>query len=172
MVVPIVGGAQGSRCAWNLRGKLADANIVFVGLGMNMSDPKAAYDASRYAGVTFFARRSPGTSARVRVHFPDWNTDPDGAICRECFNDFGADITVTEQWTQYTLRFESLEQLPGWGSPRPQHVDSSRLFGIQFRVVDRDVPFDVWIDDLAFIEGGSPPPTTQAAAAPVSNRSF
>ena len=45
MVVPIVGGAQGSRCAWNLRGKLADANIVFVGLGMNMSDPKAAYDA-------------------------------------------------------------------------------------------------------------------------------
>jgi endoglucanase len=172
MVVPIVGGAQGSRCAWNLRGKLADANIVFVGLGMNMSDPKAAYDASRYAGVSFFARRSPGTSARVRVHFPDWNTDPDGAICRECFNDFGADITVTEQWTQYTLRFESLEQLPGWGSPRPQHVDSSRLFGIQFRVVDRDVPFDVWIDDLAFIEGGSPPPTTQAATAPVSNRSF
>ena len=63
---------------------------AFVGLGMNMSHPKAAYDASRYGGVTFFARRSPGTSARVRVHFPDWNTDPDGAVCRDCFNDFGA----------------------------------------------------------------------------------
>lgn len=171
MVVPILGGAQGSGCAWNLRGKLAAEDSAFVGLGMNMSHPKAAYDASRYAGVTFFARRSPGTSARVRVHFPDWNTDPDGAICRDCFNDFGAEITVTEQWTQYTLRFESLEQLPGWGTPRPQRIDSSRLFGIQFRVVDRDAPFDIWIDDLAFIES-VPPATTQAAAAPVSVRRF
>ncbi len=170
MVVPIVGGAQGSRCAWNIRGKLADGNIAFVGLGMNMSHPKAAYDASRYAGVTFFARRSPGTSARVRVHFPDWNTDPDGAICRDCFNDFGADITVTEQWTQYSLRFESLEQLQGWGTPRPQRIDSSRLFGIQFRVMDRGAPFDIWIDDVAFIESAPQPPTTQAAAAPVSAR--
>jgi endoglucanase len=117
-----------------------------------MSQPRAAYAASKYAGITFSARRSPGASAGVRVHVPDWNTDPDGAVCRQCFNDFGADITLTESWQTYTLLFDSLTQLPGWGTPRPQRVDSSRLFGIQFRVTDKGAPFDVWIDDLAFVE--------------------
>lgn len=153
--VPLLGGAHGSRCAWNLRGRLADEQIVFAGLGVNMRHPKAAYDASRFVGVSFFARHGAGSSWRVRVHFPDGNTDPDGGVCQQCFNDFGAEIAVTEQWTKYTLLFDSLGLRREWGMPRPERLDASRLFGIQFRAIGVDEPFDIWIDDLAFVEGGS-----------------
>jgi endoglucanase len=163
---PILGGANGSRCAWNMRGKLSDGRLAFVGLGMNMLDRKRAYDASGFTGVSFFARRGPGSSAVVRVHLTDWNTDPDGHLCRQCYNDFGANIVVTEAWTKYTLPFETLAQLPGWGDPRPPRLDAARLFGIQFRVMQRGEPFDIWIDDVAFIE--APPSAAPPSAAPPS----
>jgi len=35
--LPILGGANGSRCAWNLRGTLAPQRIAFAGLGVNMT---------------------------------------------------------------------------------------------------------------------------------------
>ena len=155
--LPILGGANGSRCAWNLRGSLAHRRIAFAGLGVNMMTPKAFYDASRYAGISFYARRSPGTAARMRVSITDWNTDPDGGVCTECFNHFGQEIVLSEAWTLYTLPFESLRQQPRWGAPRPRQIDSSRIFFIVFGMFDRSAPFDVWIDDLAFIERAPPP---------------
>jgi hypothetical protein len=30
-------------------------------------------------------------------------------------------------------------------------MDRAKLFGIQFRVKNVDEPFDVWIDDIAFV---------------------
>ena len=77
---------------------------------------------------------------------------------------------MTEQWAEHTLTFASLKQKPGWGTPRPQRVDSSRLFGIQFRITDRGAPFDVWIDDLAFIESAPPGPQTLSHARPRQSR--
>jgi hypothetical protein len=162
---PIVGGAAQSRCAWNMRGKLSAGRIAFAGLGMNMKAPKAAYDASGFSGVSFFARRSPGSSAHVRVHFPDRNSDPDGGVCTVCFNDFGADVVLGEEWHQFVLPFDSLRQRPGWGAPRPPRIDPSALYGIQFRVQDKGAPFDVWIDDVAFI-APTPAPAASAPAAP------
>jgi endoglucanase len=155
--LPILGGANGSRCAWNLRGTLANQRIAFAGLGVNMTNPKAFYDASRFAGISFYARRSAGASGRVRVSITDWNTDPDGGVCTECFNHFGQEIVLSETWSLYTLPFESLRQVPGWGAPRPRQIDPSRIFFIVFGVFDRGAPFDVWVDDLAFIERAPPP---------------
>jgi len=150
--VPLAGGAHGSRCAWNLRGRLADERIVFAGLGVNFTDPKSAYDASRFAGVSFFARHGPGAAWQMRVHFPDGNTDPDGGVCGQCFNHFGANIELTEDWKQYTIPFDTLGQMGDWGTPRLERVDPSKLFGIEFRVKHVDEPFDIWIDDIAFIQ--------------------
>lgn len=148
---PLAGGAHGSRCAWNLRGRLADERIVFAGLGVNFTSPKGAYDASRFAGVSFFARHGAGSAWRMRVLFPDGNTDPDGHVCRDCFNHFGATIDLTDDWKQYTVLFDSLGQTGDWGTPGPAKVDRSKLFGIEFRVKNVDEPFDIWIDDIAFI---------------------
>ena len=117
--VPVVGGAHRSRCAWNLRGRLADERIVFAGLGVNFTNPKRAYDASGFVGISFFARHGAGSAWRIRVQFPDGNTDPDGGVCGQCFNDFGATIDVTEDWTKYTVLFDSLGQTGDWGTPHP-----------------------------------------------------
>ncbi len=46
------------------------------------------------------------------------------------------------------------------GIPRPKHVDSSRLFSIQFGVFQRGWPLDIWIDDLEFTEDAPPPPAS------------
>ncbi|HEY6476953.1 MAG TPA: hypothetical protein VI456_10255 [Polyangia bacterium] len=155
--LPVLGGANGSRCAWNLRGTLANRPIAFASLGMYLTQPKAFYDASRFEGISFYARRSAGTSGRVRVSVSDWNTDPDGGVCTKCFNYFGQELELSETWTRYTLPFESLRQMPGWGVPRPRQIDPSRIFYIVFGVLDRGAAFDVWIDDLAFIERAPPP---------------
>lgn len=152
--VPLAGGAHGSRCAWNLRGRLADERIVFAGLGVNFTDPKGAYDASRFVGISFFARHGTGSAWRIRVQLPDGNTDPDGGVCKQCFNDFGATVDLTEEWTKYTIPFDSLGQTGDWGTPTPGRIDRSKLFGIQFRVKNMDEPFDIWIDDIAFIRAG------------------
>jgi hypothetical protein len=159
---PVAGGANGSRCAWNLRGELARQRIAFVGLGVNMTNPKGAYDASRFTGISFFARRSPGSATFVRVQIPDWNTDPAGHVCKDCFNTFGRRIALSDEWRKYTLPFDTFEQLPGWGSPRPPRVDASNMFGIQFQITEPGARFDVWIDDIAFVESEAPVPPAQS----------
>jgi hypothetical protein len=68
--VPLVRGAHGSRCAWNLRGRLADETIVFAGLGVNFTSPKRAYDASGFVGVSFFARHGAGSAWRCAFNSP------------------------------------------------------------------------------------------------------
>jgi hypothetical protein len=148
---PVAGGANGSRCALNLRGRLADRLHPFAGLGLNMKQPLAPYDASRYAGVSFMARRSAQTTTRVVVKFPDWNTEPPGG-CSECYNYFHREIVLEERWTRYAVTFDSLEQYPEWGNPRPEKIDATRLYGIRFEVSSAGHPFDVWIDDVAFVE--------------------
>jgi hypothetical protein len=165
---PIAGGPPGSRCAYNLRGRLADDAPVFAGIGFNMRDPLQPYDARRYSGISFSARRAPDTAMRIAVKFPDWNTEPAGQ-CVDCFNHFQSEVLLTETWTRYTVSFASLEQLPDWGDPRPPRLDTSRLFGVRFEVKNAGRPFDIWIDDLAFVEGTSAAsPSSQAAATPVT----
>src|SRR3569623_1347063 len=60
-------GGYNSKYAANFKGKLGTAAIVFGALGMNFQDPKAAYDASKYEGITFFAKRGPNSPGKVRL---------------------------------------------------------------------------------------------------------
>ncbi len=145
------GGAAGSSYALRIQGKTADAgDSAYVGLGLNFVDPQALYDASRYDGLAFVARRGPGSSTSLRLKLPDASTHPDGGTCKECFNDFGVDFQLTEEWTRYVVRFADLKQMFGWGDPRPEHVDAAKLFGVQFQVSQAGSDFDVWIDDVTF----------------------
>ena len=73
-------------------------------MGMNFIDPKGQYDASKYAGIPFWAKKGPDSTGKVRLKVPDVNTDPDGGVCTECFNDFGADIVLTNDWKLYASR--------------------------------------------------------------------
>jgi endoglucanase len=144
------GGADGTAYAAHMTGKVGNGQIVFAGMGLNFIDPKGPYDATAYKGIGFKAKKGPGTG-HVRLKVPDISTDPDGKVCTDkCFNDFGADIELTEQWTQYVFPFASMKQLEGWGSPRPPAIDPSKIYGVQFQVNSPGASFDIWVDDLRF----------------------
>jgi endoglucanase len=143
------GGANGTKFAAHMSGTVGGSGNVHAGMGLNFVDPKGQYNASKYKGVSFWAKKGPGTGA-VRLKVPDVATEPDGKVCKECFNDFGMDLTLTDQWTQYTIPFTSMKQLKGWGSPHTDGVDPATLYGLQWQVNEPGAQFDIWIDEIEF----------------------
>jgi endoglucanase len=144
-------GGHNSQFAARYHGKVGTGAIVFAGLGMNFVDPKGQYDASKYSGITFWAKRGENSTGKVRLKVPDANTDPDGAVCTECFNDFGADMNFTPEWKQYVFPFKNMKQLAGWGNPHKPHILPAKIYGIQFQVNVPSANYDIYIDDLKFI---------------------
>jgi len=40
-------------------------------MGLNFLDPKEPYDASKYDGITFFAKRAASSTGKLVVKMPD-----------------------------------------------------------------------------------------------------
>jgi hypothetical protein len=144
------GGANGSKYAARMTGQVGTADTVYAGMAMNFVDPKGTYDGTAYKGISFWAKKGPGSTAKVRLKVPDINTDPDGKICKECFNDFGMDLVLGDNWTQYVVPYSAMTQMKGWGSPRTPAIDSSQMYAVQFQVNEKGAPFDIWVDDIQF----------------------
>jgi len=144
------GGANGSKYAARMTGQVGSAETVYAGMAMNFVDPKGTYDGTAYKGISFWAKKGPGSTQKVRLKVPDVNTDPDGKVCKECYNDFGADLVLTDEWRQFIFPYSALKQMKGWGSPHMPAVDSSQMYAIQFQVNDKGQPFDIWVDDIQF----------------------
>ncbi len=165
-------GVNGSAYAARMKGSISKASIVFAGMGANMADPKGPYDASKYGGISFWAKKGPGATPKVRFKMPDAETDPDGGICSACYNDFGIDLKLTEEWTQYIILFDMLKQERGWGAPHPHGIDTQQIFAAQWQVNDKGQNYDVWVDDLAFTgcAGGAGAAAAPAAATPATTK--
>jgi endoglucanase len=146
------GGANGSGFAAHISGTIAaSGSPIYAGVGFNWVDPKEKYDASKFGGIAFWAKKGPGSNGKIRIKLPDANTDPQGGVCTACFNDFGADIELTEIWTEYVITWEAAKQMPYWGNPTPPKIDSKQLYGFQVQVNKLGQKYDVWIDDVSFI---------------------
>ncbi|HEX7599161.1 MAG TPA: carbohydrate binding domain-containing protein, partial [Polyangia bacterium] len=145
------GGANGSKYGANVHGRIGSGTVVFGAVGFNFTDPKGPYDASRYNGIAFWARKGGGSVGKVRLKVPDGSTTQEGGKCRECFNDFGADLNLSEVWTRYVFPFKKMRQEADWGSPRPRSIDKSKLYGMQWQVNAPGATFDIWIDDVEFV---------------------
>jgi len=144
------GGANGTKYAAHMSGKVGGGNALYVGMGFNFVDPKGTYDASKYKGISFWAKKGPGSASKVRLKVPDAQTDPEGKICKECFNDFGKDLELYDNWTQYVIPFFTMKQDPTWGNPHPDQIDSSKLYGVQFQFNKPGEVFDMWLDEIEF----------------------
>lgn len=139
---PADGGFNSPKAA-NMSGKTAPSGIVYVGLGFNLTDPMAPYDLSAAKGFCFQAKgKGP-----LRVKLPDVYTAPEGEQCKQCYNDFGAELSLTEEWKEYCFEFTQLKQQSGWGEPRPA-LTTDHVFSIQWQVGTPNVDFDVWVDDV------------------------
>ena len=144
------GGANGTKYAAHMTGTVGGGNAVYVGMGFNFVDPKGPYDASKYKGIKFWAKKGPGSVDKVKLKVPDAQTDPDGKICKECYNDFGMDLILKDEWTEYVIPFFAMKQDPTWGSPHPDGIDSSKIYGVQFQFNQAGQPFDMWLDEVEF----------------------
>ena len=71
-------GGHGSQFAARFHGKIGTGAPLFGGMGMNFVDPKAMYDSSKYAGISFWAKKAENSTGKVRLKIPDVNTDPEG----------------------------------------------------------------------------------------------
>jgi hypothetical protein len=139
-------GRDSARAA-RMRGHMASSgSSIYAGMGFQLSDPAGAYDASPYTGVTFWAK-GPG---RVRFEMPDVNTAPGGGRCKDCYNDNGVVIALESEWRKYTIRFDWLEQRPGWGDPAPG-LTKSEVYAMEWEFGGAGRDFDISIDDIAFV---------------------
>jgi endoglucanase len=144
------GGVNGSAYGARMSGSVGNSSVVYAGMGLSFTDPKSGYDASKYGGISFWAKKGAQSTRKVRLKIPDSATDPEGEICSACFNDFGIDLKLTEEWTKYILPFDDMRQERGWGTPHPSGIDKTKIFGLQFQVNDKGKPYDIWVDELGF----------------------
>jgi hypothetical protein len=149
--VPATGGADGSHRSLRVTGNMTTGDEAYAGVGLGFKDPEAAYDATRYKGVAFWAKRSAASSGAMRFMVADVNTDPAGKVCTECDNDFGVSFEVTEEWTRYEVSFADLKQEGGWGNPRPDAIDPSKLYSLKWQVSTPGADFDIAIDQISFV---------------------
>ena len=108
-------GGHDSQYAARYHGTIGTGAIVFSGMGMNFIDPKGQYDASKYAGISFWAKKGPDSTGKVRLKVPDVNTDPDGGVCTECFNDFGGEHRADQRLEALQLPLQEHEAGAGLG---------------------------------------------------------
>jgi endoglucanase len=141
------GHDENSKFAARISGTLTDkGESIYAGMGFAFTNPKTPFDISCAKGISFWAK-GPG---KVRFKIPDRNTDPQGDRCTDCYNDFGVDIYLQDQWLKYTVPFEKMQQKPGWGDRAPG-LDVEGAFAVQWQVDTPGLPYDVWVDDIALV---------------------
>jgi hypothetical protein len=113
------------------------------------------YNASKYKGISFWAKIDAATSSGLRVSFPDKDTQPEGNLCQTnvtsgttaCYDHYGYRPPVTTTWTKYTVAFSQLAQ-EGWGHAGSA-FDPASLYQVLFQI-PVGATFGIWIDDVAF----------------------
>jgi hypothetical protein len=146
------GDACRKYAAYVYGGPFVDGNPLFYfGIG-------GPYDASKYEGVSFWAKIDSGSSSGLRVAFPDKDTQPDGGLCQasvagnSCWDHYGKHIDITTTWTKWQVSFNELAQI-GWGRAGAG-FDRSTIYEVQFQLPGNE-KFGVWIDDVALVIGRS-----------------
>lgn len=137
------------------------------------------FDISRYKAVTFWGMTtSPDPtkgSLRVKIQFPDTDTDPRGQVCNgggpnnsRCYNSYGAYFEFTTNWQQFTVLLDpGVDKVPppggiaidpSWGYQQAQWLPKE-VYGISWQAQKDTAPdagppltTDIWIDDVYFVE--------------------
>jgi endoglucanase len=146
-------GADGSDIAMHIFGVTVGTGKVAwgAGLGVDLTGKSGSYDASKYVGVAFKAKAGPTSTRKLRFHMGDVNTRKEGGVCSRCFNHFGADLSLTGDWREYRILFADAQQEPGWGDPHPPSITPGKLRTLEWKIGPGQA-FDVWIDDIVFLE--------------------
>ena len=147
------GGKEGKYVA-RIRGKVAETgDSLYAGIGFAFTNPQTPFDVSDARGIRFWAK-GPG---RVRFKMPDANTTPQGDRCNDCFNDFGVDLYLQDEWTRYTVPFDRMAQQPGWGDRAPA-LSTREVFAVQWLFNTAGAAYDIQVDDVTLVGCGPEEP--------------
>jgi endoglucanase len=147
------GGAHGSKYALRVSGKTASGENAWGSVVGFRIAQNGLYDASKYAGVSFFAKVGDKSTSAVRLKVADVNTHPDGQVCKDaCYNDFGKDFTFGHDWQEYQVSFAEMKQQDGWGDPRPPSITPNELVQIAWHLITPGADFELWLDDVRFTD--------------------
>lgn len=149
--VAATAGGAGSPKALNFKGTTSSENGAWgVNFGVNFMSEKIPFDGSQYAGIRFKAKVGANSTKKLRFKIGDINTHQDAGVCKSCWNHFGKDLDLSEQWQEYTVMFAEAKQADGWGEPRPPSITTDKLWNIDFSI-GPSATYDVWLDDVQFV---------------------
>lgn len=141
--VPRPDATRGNRLAQHVKG----GQLLDWGATVEFDFRPTCYDASRYAGVSFQAR-GPGRiyfAARERSVIP---IAEGGSCLADCHNPHVAKVELESGFRTYQVRFAELRKR-GIGTPP---LDAHRLHSLAFLIRPEDTPYDVWLDDVRFLQ--------------------
>lgn len=123
-----------------------------AGFGFDLNNDgttKKAFDASAYAGITFWALAGAGGTTNIRFNVGDSQTTPEAGNCGTmCSDDFGANITLTTDWKQFTFRFADMKTV-NWSKQNLTAIKKAELYYVHFQA-SQNTTFDIWVDDISF----------------------
>jgi hypothetical protein len=129
----------------------ATGYLQYAGLNVDLNNVsmKLTYDASAYAGITFWAKGSASAVGSFMFLANTSATVPpaQGGTCTSNCNDVhGSAVALTSAWQQFFFPMCSLRQA-GWGTQVA--FDPSRIISLQFQGKG-GCDFELWLDDIAF----------------------
>jgi hypothetical protein len=123
---------------------------------------RCPFNSSPFAGIRFRAK-GPGT-LRVAFGMPETQPAEGGGTCTTgCYDQHGKMVYLTPDWSDYLVRWDRLEQ-QGWGAEA--RFDPARVLNHSFTAQPKNLPVDVWIDDIAFVNEQEAQALAAAAARP------
>jgi hypothetical protein len=141
----VVGGGPGKS---KLAAHTAGEGFVDWGaqLGVSLG---CAYDVRKFEGVTFAVKAGGAGAFRFDLlSLPTQSVEAGGECTENCWDHYGYDITLEEDgWYECNLRFKDLTQI-GFGTKVA--LDLRKVNGLQQTFRATEMPFDAWLDDVAF----------------------
>ena len=124
-----------------------------AGVALNTAAAKKCLDFSKFTGVKFRAKGPANLVVAAQV--PGVVPVTSGGTCPDnCYDSHKVSVAVGADFAEYTLYWSQFQQA-GWGT----HADfqGSAVTLLDFEVGPTDMPFNFWIDEVAFTD--SLPPT-------------
>lgn len=127
------------------QGFVATDTWAVFGTNFNAKDPAPAYiQAAQYTGLRFWACGGLGAS---KVALEVATTDTSSAYDHED-NHYRFDVSLTATWKMVEVPWDDMKQT--WGDTTD--FDPEHVLGLQFNITTGEEGFDVWLDDLEFID--------------------
>jgi hypothetical protein len=103
------------------------------------------YDASAYRGIAFSVRGPGHLFAGVR-EVDAVPVERGGTCTTACYSSHLRHLEAFDRWTRVEIEWSELHQ-----EGKAEPANPRRLSGLEFLVRPEDTPYDLWIDDVAFV---------------------